>query len=230
MTKIHFFVSYKHKKVDTDDIKPKMYIFLHGYNETGKNMRCLEEKFKEISSKQSIFLYPNAPFKVENSNQFCWFKIVFDEIDYSINEEFIFESMQQSLPYLSNYIDQNLNKHKHFSYNDIILVGFSQGGVFSIHSSLMLKDKVSCAISFSGGFANPDNYILKNKINKPPILLTHGLNDKIMPYKYSLKGEKELKEAGIDVQCHLLQNTKHLITNEAISIAQDFIKNVNTLN
>ena len=160
MTKIHFFVSYKHKKVDTDDIKPKMYIFFFFYYETGKNMRCLEEKFKEISSKQSIFLYPNAPFKVENSNQFCWFKIVFDEIDYSINEEFIFESMQQSLPYLSNYIDQNLNKHKHFSYNDIILVGFSQGATLALHTSMRLSEPICGTISVSGGLANPNNEIL----------------------------------------------------------------------
>ena len=206
--------------------KPKMFIFLHGYNSCGDAMKVVDTVFQKIAPENSIFLYPNAPFKVDDSNNFCWFQFVFGDNPFSINEEFIFQSLQQALPYLKSFINKSLNENPQFSYSDVILVGFSQGATLALHTSMRLPEPICGAISFSGGLANPNNEILKPNINKSPLLLVHGIDDPILPYQFTTRSEKMLQKANFDVECHLLKNTKHFITPEAIDIASNFIKRI----
>ena len=205
---------------------PKMFIFLHGYNSQGDAMKILDSSFRKNAHENSVFLYPDAPFRVNNSNGYCWFQFVFGEDPFSIDESFIFKSMQLAMPYLSSYIKDNLAKYPQFSYKDIILIGFSQGAGLALHASMHLKEPIGGAISFSGGLANPDNKIEAPNVNKAPLLLIHGMDDPILPYQFSERGYKMLKKANFDAELHLLKDTKHLITPDAISIASRFIEKI----
>jgi phosphate starvation-inducible protein PhoH len=42
----------------------------------------------------------------------------------------------------------------------------------------------------------------------------------------SVRGNKILQNAGFESECHILKDTKHLITPEAIDIAGDFLKRI----
>ena len=201
----------------------KMFIFLHGYNSNGDAMKILDSVFKKNENKNSVFLYPNAPFKVNNGDGYCWFQFVFGDDPFSINEKYVFDSMQLSMPYLSKYIDNQLIEYPQFAYKDIVLIGFSQGAGLALHASMFLKNKICCTVSFSGGLANPDNIISKNKINKSPMLLIHGYDDQILPYQFSQRGYHMLKKENFDAELHLLKDTKHIITPDAMDIAKNFI-------
>ena len=205
---------------------PKMFIFLHGYNSCGNAMKILDTTFQKIAPKNSVFLYPDAPFKVNNSDNYCWFQFVFGDDPFAINEEFVFQSMQQTMPYLSSFIQQNLAKYTNFSYKDIILVGFSQGAGLALHAAMHLPNPICGAISFSGGLANPNNEIDKPYINRCSLLLIHGTEDNVLPYQFSSRGAKMLKKSGFDVKLCLLKNTKHVITPEAINISEKFIDTI----
>ena len=206
--------------------KPKMFIFLHGYNANGEAMKILDSTFRKIAPKNSLFLYPDAPFKVNGGEGYCWFQFVFGDDPFSINEEYIFHSMNLSMPYIKKYVAKQLELNSSFDYNDIIFVGFSQGAGLSLHSSIFLEKPVCGAISFSGGLANPHNEISSEKANKSPILLIHGNKDQILPYQFSQRGYKMLKRANFDVEYHLLKDTEHIITPEAIKIAGKFIERI----
>jgi predicted esterase len=206
--------------------KAKMFIFLHGYNSTGDEIKILDKPFRKIAAQNSVFLYPDAPFKVNNSNKYCWFQFVFGDDPSLINEEFISQSMQQAMPYLRKFIKQNLEKYKQFTYSDVILIGFSQGAGLSLYASMRLPEPICGAISFSGGIANPNNEISKPNMKKSPLLLIHGVDDQILPYQFSIRSEKMLKKANFNVNCHILKNTKHLITPEAINIAKNFLEKI----
>lgn len=204
----------------------KLFIFLHGYNAQGASMQVVDNVFKKISPKNSVFLYPDAPFNVNNSNGYCWFQFVFGDDPFAINEEFIFQSMQQAMPYIKKYIRDALEKYQQFEYKDIILVGFSQGAGLALHASMRLELPICGAISFSGGLANPNNSIQNKMLHKSPLLLIHGLEDPILPYQFSERGYKMLTSAGFDAELHLLKKTAHLITPEAIEIAGKFISRI----
>lgn len=205
---------------------PKMFIFLHGYNSQGDAMKILDSSFKKNAPENSVFLYPDAPFRVNNSTGYCWFQFVFGDDPFSIDESLIFKSMQLATPYLSSYIKDKLKIYPQFSYKDIILIGFSQGAGLALHVSMHLKEPICGAISFSGGLANPNNEIKKTNINKSPLLLIHGTDDPILPYQFSERGYKMLTKANFDTELHLLKDTKHLITSEAISIASRFVERI----
>ena len=109
--------------------KPKAFIFLHGYGNCGNDMRILENTFRQKAPENSIFLYPDAPFRVPNNNGFSWFPFVLSVGESGVenlNEENLYQSMQQAMPYLYYYIDANVDMKK-FSISDIFLIGFYQG-------------------------------------------------------------------------------------------------------
>jgi phospholipase/carboxylesterase len=207
--------------------KPKVFIFLHGYDSCGKDMMVLDTAFRKIAQEGSQFLFPDAPFPVNNGNGFCWFPFVFGDNPFDINEEFIFTSMQQALPYLKAYIDKNVDWSR-FTKQDIILIGFSQGAGLALHTSMRLGEKICGVISFSGGLANPHNEV-KHRLEqecKSPVCFIHGTDDAILPYQFSQRGHKMLKTAGFDTELHILQDTKHIITPEAMKVAEKFVKKI----
>ena len=203
--------------------KSKLFIFLHGYNAQGDAMKVLDSVFKKVAPEGSVFLYPDAPFTAPEGDGFCWFPFVFGDDPMEINEEFVYQSMQQAMPYLKSYIETKLKELEDFNYEDIVLIGFSQGAALALHASMHLPSAISCVISFSGGLANPDNIIAKKEIHKAPVLLIHGMDDKILPYLFSQRGAKMLREAGFNVELHLLKDTGHIITPEAMEIAKNFL-------
>ena len=203
--------------------KEKLFIFLHGYNAKGDAMKILDSVFKKIAPEGSVFLYPDAPFKTPEGDGFCWFPFVFGDDPMEINEAFVYQSMQQAMPYLKSYIETKLKELEDFNYEDIILIGFSQGAALALHASMNLPSAINCVVSFSGGFANPDNIIAKKEVHKSSVLLIHGMDDKILPYLFSQRGAKMLREADFNVELHLLKNTGHIITPEAIEIAKNFL-------
>ena len=186
-------------------------------------MKILDSVFKKIAPEGSVFLYPDAPFKTPEGDGFCWFPFVFGDDPMEINEAFVYQSMQQAMPYLKSYIETKLKELEDFNYEDIILIGFSQGAALALHASMNLPSAINCVVSFSGGFANPDNIIAKKEVHKSSVLLIHGMDDKILPYLFSQRGAKMLREADFNVELHLLKNTGHIITPEAIEIAKNFL-------
>ena len=207
--------------------KPKMFVFLHGYDATGEAMMVLDAPFRKLAPEGSQFFYPNAPFKTGGGKGYNWFSFVFGDNPFDINEEYIYHSMQLAMPYLKNYIGNHMDRQL-FSTRDLVLVGFSQGAGLAVHASMRMGEPICGAISFSGGFANPHNEAKGIDIQdqKSPVCFIHGDKDPILPYQFSVRGNKILQNAGFESECHILKDTKHLITPEAIDIAGDFLKRI----
>ena len=100
--------------------KSKLFIFLHGYNAQGDAMKVLDSVFKKVAPEGSVFLYPDAPFTAPEGDGFCWFPFVFGDDPMEINEEFVYQSMQQAMPYLRSYIETKLKELEDFNYEDIV--------------------------------------------------------------------------------------------------------------
>ena len=210
--------------------KPKAFIFLHGYGNCGNDMRILENTFKTHSPAGSIFLYPDAPFRVPNNNGFSWFPFVLSVGESGVenlNEENLYQSMQQAMPYLYYYIDANVDMKK-FSISDIFLIGFSQGAGLAVHSCMRFGKSICGAVSFSGGFVNPKNRIKseEQKLSKTPICFIHGEKDKILPYQLSISGYNALKDIGFKSEILLIPNAKHTITKEGMNFAGQFVEKI----
>lgn len=200
----------------------KVFVFMHGYNQSGEDMKKLGQEIEQVAPKNSQFLYPNAPFKIPQKQGYSWFPYVLTDFPPEIQEQIFFQSMEEAIPYLMYYLGNNVDQ-KVFTFKDMVFIGFSQGASFALHSSMRLPKSICCAISFSGGLPNPNNRLKTDIVNKTKICLIHGKKDKILPYQLSENAFQDLKESDFDAQLFLIENGKHNITPESIEIAKNFL-------
>ena len=212
---------------DIDSINRKMFVLLHGYGDSGEGMEPIKRSFADIAPKGSKFFCPNAPFSIPKERGYSWYPFVLEEDTEKLNEEFVFNGMQTTMPYLRKYIINNMNEYN-FSFQDIVLIGFSQGAGLATHASLRLGSKICGTVSFSGGFANPYNDIENPYMQevKSPICFIHGKKDRILPHMLSEQAYKSLHKAGFNVELYLFDDLKHKIDENCLNCAKKFLKKI----
>ncbi len=193
-------------------------IIFHGYGSNGDDLKFIG---LELKKGNNFEIYtPNAPFVNSlNKDGFEWFPIEEPTVDHFFDGLCIVENI------VLKYIE-NITLDKRISYKEILLCGFSQGAALAVHIALKLKEEVAGVISFSGGFANPDNIFKQIIRNRPPILLIHGKEDKVLPCFYSEKAKTELEDFQIKTELNIIDEMQHSINDKCIGFAKNFIKRI----
>ena len=197
----------------------KLVIFLHGY---GSNAQDLISLAPEIQGHfdNIVFVSPNAPFSFEGraNNAYQWYSLV------DRRDEVLLKGFYEALPILENFIKEQLQKFN-LNYSDLILAGFSQGGMIALQSSIVRSKPVQCAISFSGYIINHKNFNDEIK-SRPPIFMTHGDQDSIVPLK-AYKGSLQLlTDSGLSVDSYLAKGLGHGIDFNCIDKTIKFLQNL----
>ena len=118
---------------------------------------------------------------------------------------------------LNSYIEDLLNK-LHVQKENVVLVGFSAGGVMAVQ--LALHYKYAGAICHNGCVLEPS--ILEEKVHDPTIYLYHSRDDLVFGWKERyLPTKKALIEKGYNVVCKEHNKGGHHIQH---SDMQDAIK------
>ena len=142
-----------------------MVIFLHGWGSDGNDLIQLANYWQK-DLKNAVFLAPNGP-ETCNANPLGrqWFDIL------SEDKSIMYDGIQRACNDLKSYILNNLAKYN-LSDNAYFLVGFSQGTMLALHTSL--RNKCMGIVGYSGGlvdYKTPSNFELNNT------LLLHGKKD-----------------------------------------------------
>ncbi len=97
-----------------------------------------------------------------------------------------------------------------------VLMGFSQGGAMAIQSGceLPLAGLIGCS-----AYPHPDWHPL---LDRPPVMLTHGRKDEVVPYLASSKLLKSLRQSQVPVELNSFEGG-HEIISELIPQIQSFI-------
>ena len=101
----------------------------------------------------------------------------------------------------------------------LILVGFSQGTMLSLHVGLRRTTPPAAIVGLSGLLAGP----APEREDGPAIFLAHGDADDIIPVQAMLMGAATLGAAGRSVQWHLAHGIGHGVDPETIALAGDFL-------
>lgn len=208
---------------------------LHGYGANGDDLIDLAN----IISKRipnTAFYAPNAPFELENGgfympSSYQWFTLEgYDPEKIKQSPEYFNQlcnkrlvDAQKVLPDLWQYID-NIVKTHNVSYKNVVVAGFSQGGLMALLTSLLSDNIFGGVISFSGvPLGDRTNDLIKNDI---PILLTHGDSDEVVP-NYALDlTEKVLSSKKIIPQKYLSAGISHSIDNLTLERAINFLEKI----
>ena len=187
-----------------------LVVLVHGYGADGQDLLGLANHWQSLLPTVA-FAAPNAPTRVPGSAGYQWFPIS------RIDPHEMQKGVEVAGPQLDEYLDGELARLG-LPPENLALAGFSQGTMLSLHVGLRRKVRPAAIVGFSGLLAGlpPPGEI-------PPILLTHGDSDQVIPPQAMFLAAAQLGAAGARVLWHLAHGMGHGIDPEGLAIAGEFL-------
>ena len=206
-------------RIEPEGGKPeKLVILCHGFGSNGDDLIGLVPHLKRALP-NAVYVSPNAPEICQGApNGYQWFPLT------TLSKEERLVGTLKAAPALDHFINQELEKYN-LENKDLILVGFSQGTMMSLHVGLRRKSDIGGIIGFSGAMTLPENW--KEEItSKPPVLLVHGDMDNVVPVQMMHEANAALEEIEIDVSHHVSPGVMHNIGPDGLQKALEFLAKV----
>lgn len=195
-------------------------VFLHGYGANGADLLGLADPLGEHLP-DTLFVAPDAPEACAGAPMgFQWFPIPW--IDGSSEEE-AERGMQAAVEDLNAFLDA-LMVDEDVLPEQVVLFGFSQGTMMSLHVAPRREDAVAGVVGFSGRLLSPE-LLADEVVVRPPVLLVHGDVDDVVPVQSLPEAAEALQTAGFeDVYAHIMKGTAHGIAPDGLSVALAFMR------
>ncbi|WP_299552757.1 alpha/beta fold hydrolase [uncultured Tateyamaria sp.] len=195
-------------------------VFLHGYGANGADLLGLAEPLGEHLP-DTLFVAPDAPEAIPGyPGGYQWFPIPW--IDGSSEEE-AERGLNAAAEDLNAFLDA-LMVDEDVLPEQVVLFGFSQGTMMSLHVAPRREDPVAGIVAFSGRLLNPE-LLADEVVSRPPVLLIHGDQDDVVPPQSLPQAAGALQEAGWkDVFAHVMKGTAHGIAPDGLSVALAFMR------
>ncbi|WP_299370003.1 alpha/beta fold hydrolase [uncultured Tateyamaria sp.] len=195
-------------------------VFLHGYGANGADLLGLAEPLAEHLP-DTLFVAPDAPEAIPGyPGGYQWFPIPW--IDGSSEEE-AERGLMAASDDLNAFLDA-LMVDEDVLPEQVVLFGFSQGTMMSLHVAPRREDPVAGIVAFSGRLLNPE-VLADEVVSRPSVLLIHGDQDDVVPPQSLPQAAEALQEAGWkDVYAHVMKGTAHGIAPDGLSVALAFMR------
>ena len=192
----------------------QLVVFLHGFGADGRDLIGLAQQFKALLP-EAAFVAPNAPEPCSQSPAGRqWFPLFTRDPDER------WKGVNKAGPTLDAFLDAELAKHG-LDDDRLALVGFSQGTMMALHVGLRRPRAPAAIVGFSGLMVSPE--ALTALAGAPPVLLTHGSEDDVIPVDALFMSAEGLAEAGVPCQWHLSAGVAHGIDEGALTHAALFL-------
>lgn len=194
----------------------KLVVLLHGYGADGEDL-CGLAPMIGPAMPGTMFHAPNAPYPCDgNPMGFQWFGIS------RLDPQLTLAGVRGAAPFVDAFLDARLKEYG-LTEADAMLVGFSQGTMMSLHVGLRRPTPLAGIVGFSGLLAGHD--VLKDEMrSKPPVLLTHGDADPMLPADFTRQAARTLGGLGVDVKTHISPGVGHTIDQAGLQLAVGFMR------
>lgn len=196
----------------------QLVILLHGVGADGNDLIGLAPYYQYVLP-DALFVAPNAPLPFDMAPfGYQWFSI------QDLHARTRLNGVRQAAPALDAFIDTELARLG-LAEDRLALIGFSQGAMMALHVGLRRERTLAGIISHSGMLVGES--VLAGEIrSRPPVLLTHGVIDEVLPVQALPVAEGTLRSAGIPVRAHLMPGLGHGIDEATIRLDLAFLKEV----
>ncbi|MDH5517003.1 MAG: alpha/beta hydrolase [Gammaproteobacteria bacterium] len=186
----------------TGDNPTHSIIWLHGLGADGHDFEAIVPELNLPANSAFRFIFPHAPFQpiTVNKNQVMrgWYDIRSTDIDRQED----FEGIHDSTIAIMNLIEAEIERG--IAAENIVLAGFSQGGVIALNTGLRYHSKLAGIMALSTYLpshdAFPENAHDENR--QTPIFMAHGKLDEVISYQIAEKSHQKLISMGYPVQWH----------------------------
>jgi len=208
-----------HRREPASGATKSVVVFLHGYGADGRDLLGLADPLSPHMP-DTLFVAPDAPDRsTANPMGFQWSPIPF--IDGSSEAE-ASTAMIRSIADVDAFLDALIDEEG-IAPAQLVLFGFSQGTMMSLHIAPRRVEPVAAVVAFSGRLLVPDT-LEAEAVSKPPVLLIHGDADDVVPFaEMSVAGEA-LTKAGFETYAHVMRGTGHGIAPDGLSVALGFMR------
>ena len=196
----------------------RLVVLLHGVGADGNDLIGLAP-FYQRAVPDALFVAPNGPEAFDMAPMgYQWFSLQDFQPETRLN------GVRAAAPVVNAFIDGLLAQHG-LTESDLVLIGFSQGAMVALHVGLRREPSVAGIISHSGMLVGPE--LLNDEIKvRPPVLLSHGSYDQVLPVHALPAAEEALKGADVPVEAYVRPGLGHGIDPETIGLALGFLGRV----
>jgi phospholipase/carboxylesterase len=211
-------------ELDGPRIAPKngparqLVVFLHGYGADGNDLIEIGRAWQAFLP-QAAFVSPHAPTPCGQAPMGReWFPLTFR------NPTERWDGVNAAAPGLDSFLDAELARHN-LAPSALALVGFSQGTMMALHVGLRRDRQLAGIIGYSGMLISPER--LAGEIrSRPPVLLTHGDADQVLPVQALGEAAKALEDAGVPARAVRRPALGHGIDEDCVKLGMLFLAEV----
>lgn len=195
-----------------------MVVFVHGYGADGADLLGLADPLAPHLP-DTVFYAPDAPDPCAG-NPFGrqWFSI--PRFDGS-TEVTAAVAMNKAAEDLNAFLDARLAEEG-LGPEALVLVGFSQGAMMSLHVAPRRDVPVACVVAISGKLMRPGTLAMEMKV-RMPVLLIHGDADEVVPFGEMQAAGNALVQNDFPTYAHVMKGSGHGIAPDGLQAALGFI-------
>lgn len=197
-----------------------LVILIHGYGSNGDDLISLARVIQP-TLRNAAFVAPNAPSPLGGmAAAYQWWPIE----TFSMAERAT--GAASAAHGLDAFIAAEL-ENAGLASNRLLLVGFSQGTMMALHVGLRRSEPVAGIIGISGMLVAPDSLEADIR-SRPPVLLIHGTEDNVVPFRSMDLASTALASVGVPVETHVSRGIGHSVGQDGLTAATSFALRVLT--
>jgi phospholipase/carboxylesterase len=192
-------------KLSTIEIQPTTehkysVIWLHGLGADGHDFEGIVPELDLTDTSAIHFVFPNAPVQPVTINGGMKMRAWYDILEVSLVRKVDVPGIYASAELLEELIQQEIDKG--IPSENIVLAGFSQGGVIALHVGLRYKHRLAGILALSTYLPTVEQLKAEQaEVNiSIPVLMAHGIQDPVVTIQSGKAACKELQAMGYPVQ------------------------------
>ena len=191
-----------------------LVVLVHGYGSNGNDLISLARMIQPALPSVA-FVAPNAPSMIPRmAEAFQWWPIeTFSPAERAAGAA-------AAAAELDRFLSRELEIHG-LEDDRLLLVGFSQGTMMSLHVGLRRPKPIAGIIGISGMLVAPEKLEAEIRI-RPPVLLIHGTEDQVVPFRSLELASNALAAVGVPVTTHVSPGLGHSVDQEGLAAAAAF--------
>jgi len=219
-----------HSELSTIEIQPESnhkysVIWLHGLGADGHDFEGIVPELHLIAEPHIHFIFPNAPIQPVTINGGMTMRSWYDILESSLERKVDVEGIYQSAGLLDRLIQQEVDKGT--PSTNILLAGFSQGGVIALHAGLRCPHQLAGIIALSTYLPTVEQLKTERSTanNATPIFMAHGIIDSVVTIESGKAAFDTLKSMEYNIEWHdyLMEHSLCIEEIEHISVFMNAI-------
>lgn len=200
-------------------------IWLHGLGADGHDFEAIVPALDLLAESHIGFIFPNAPIRSVTINNGMKMPAWYDFLAMSLEHKVDIEGVEQSVASIEQLIQREMDKG--IASENILLAGFSQGGVIALHTGLRFPHKLAGIIALSTYLPTLEQIKAEaTEANQSiPIFMGHGVMDTAIDIQAAKQAFKDLTGMGYPVQWQQYA-MQHSVCQEEIKDISRFINTV----